>query len=166
MILLCYDGSADSQAAVQATQKLFAGHPITVLTVWEPYVEMVAQGGFGLSFAPPTVDTEEIDDVVRGQAEAAAREGVELLVGAGLTAEARVEARRGSVASTVLAVADEIDAEAVVLGTRGRTGVSSLLLGSVSHGVVQHADRPVVVIPSETVAAARAARHEHAEDKA
>jgi nucleotide-binding universal stress UspA family protein len=35
----------------------------------------------------------------------------------------------------------------------------SLLLGSVSHGVLQHADRPVLVVPSPEVAEERAAKH-------
>jgi nucleotide-binding universal stress UspA family protein len=32
-------------------------------------------------------------------------------------------------------------ANAIVVGSRGLTGIKSLLLGSVSHGLVQHADR-------------------------
>jgi nucleotide-binding universal stress UspA family protein len=58
---------------------------------------------------------------------------------------------------TILDEADEIGARAIVLGTRGLTGVKSLLLGSVSHAVLQHADRPVIVIPSPAVAQQRAA---------
>jgi nucleotide-binding universal stress UspA family protein len=42
------------------------------------------------------------------------------------------------------------------MGSRGLTGVKSLLLGSVSHAVIQHADRTVIVVPSPEVAAARA----------
>lgn len=43
----------------------------------------------------------------------------------------------------------------IVIGTRGLTGVKSLLLGSVSHAVVQHADRAVLVVPSPEIAEAR-----------
>jgi len=45
-----------------------------------------------------------------------------------------------------------------VIGSRGLTGLKSVLLGSVSHAVLQHADLPVIVAPSAEVAAARRAR--------
>ena len=57
-----------------------------------------------------------------------------------------------------IAEAAEIEASAIVIGSRGLTGLKSVLLGSVSHAVLQHADLPVIVAPSAEVAAARRAR--------
>ena len=160
MILLCYDGSDDARAAAERAAKLFPQTPVTVFAVWEPYVEMLIQNGFGLAYTPPVTDVEQIDAAIQKEARATAQEGAERLRHAGMAAEPRIDARRASVAATILAVADEIDADAIVLGTRGRGGIKSLLLGSVSHAVVQQADRPVVVIPSDAVAQARSAGHD------
>lgn len=157
VILLCYDGSDDAQAAAERAAKLFPGVHVTVLTVWEPYIETVPLGGLGLgvAYAPPGADVEQIDATIEEHARATAEEGADQLGLAGLTTRARTEARGASVAAKILEVADEIDADTIILGTRGRGGIKSLLLGSVSHAVVQHADRPVLVIPSAAVAQAR-----------
>ena len=161
MILLCYDGSEDAQAAVELTINLFADQPVTVLAVWEPYTEIISHEGwgFGFGYAPPPGDVESIDESVRKHASGAVDDAVRRLNEKGLTATGRVEPTRGSIASTVLSVGDELEADAIVIGTRGRSGLKSLLLGSVSHGVVQHADRPVLVVPSEPVAAERHTGH-------
>jgi nucleotide-binding universal stress UspA family protein len=156
LILLCYDGSEDAQAAVEHSASLFPHEPVTVLAVWEPYVEVFSQSGFGLAFAPPASDMQEIDTAIEDQARATAQDGADRLRQAGMAAEPRIERRQTSIVDTILAVAGKIDAKAIVLGTRGRGGVKSLLLGSVSHAVVQHADRPVVVIPSHALVTARA----------
>lgn len=54
----------------------------------------------------------------------------------------------GSPAKLLLDLSHE--ATLVVVGSRGRGGVRSLLLGSTSHRVVSHAHCPVVVVPSAT----------------
>jgi nucleotide-binding universal stress UspA family protein len=165
VILLCYDGSSDAGAAAERTAKLFPGMPVTVLTVWEPYVEMLAQNGFGLAYAPPLTDVEQVDAAIQKEARGTAQHGAERLRHIGIAAEPRVEPRRTSVSATILAVADEVHADAIALGTRGRGGIKSLLLGSVSHAVLQHADRPVLVVPSDAVAQARRARPDPAPAK-
>ncbi len=48
---------------------------------------------------------------------------------------------------TILTVADERDAEAIVVGRRGVSRLESVLMGSVSNGLVQHSSRPVLVMP-------------------
>ena len=69
MILLCYDGSDDAKAAAEHVAKLFPGMPVTVLAVWEPYIEMLTQNGFGLAYPPAVIDVEQVDAVVEQQVE-------------------------------------------------------------------------------------------------
>jgi nucleotide-binding universal stress UspA family protein len=55
-------------------------------------------------------------------------------------------------AQAILRHADEIDAFAIVLGARGRSGLGSILVGDVAGDVVQLANRPVFVVPSTALA--------------
>ena len=62
MILICYDGSADSDAAIEHAAALLAGRPATVLTVWETFTDIMVRsgGGFGLTSYPE--DLSGIDE--------------------------------------------------------------------------------------------------------
>lgn len=59
----------------------------------------------------------------------------------------RSQVIEGHPAHVIVAVARDEDASMIVAGSRGRGGFSELLLGSVSHQLTHHADRPVVIIP-------------------
>jgi nucleotide-binding universal stress UspA family protein len=50
---------------------------------------------------------------------------------------------------TIVEIADEYEAAVIVLGSQGRSTRKSILLGSVSHEVVQHSSRPVLVVHSQ-----------------
>lgn len=52
----------------------------------------------------------------------------------------------GDPAALIVETARDVDADAVIVGTRGRKGVERLLLGSVAAAVVRHAGCPVWVI--------------------
>ena len=56
------------------------------------------------------------------------------------------ETLHGSPASTIVDYAKNIDADLIVIGSRGRGALGSLVLGSVSHGVVHAADRNVLIV--------------------
>ena len=153
MILIAYDGSADAKAAIEHAGRLFAGEQVTVLTVWQRFIDTMARVGGGLGVV---VDFDEIDKDSEDSAQAKAQEGAGLAREAGLDARARTAVVESTVADAILNTADAVAASAVVCGSRGFTGVKSLMLGSVSHHVLQHADLPVVVVPSPAVARARA----------
>ena len=155
MILMSYDGSADAQSAIEHAAKLMPGAEATVLTVWEAYVDILARtGSMGLGFgmAGGYGDSQAVDAATGEAALATATEGAQRATAAGLVAHPRAVSHHGGVANAILAEAATVDADAIVMGTRGLGGVKSFLLGSVSHQVVQHADRAVLVVPSPVIA--------------
>jgi nucleotide-binding universal stress UspA family protein len=160
VILIAYDGSKDAQSAIERAGELMSGEPATVLSVWESFVDVMTRTGAGLGFVSGNIDFEEFDKASEASARERAEEGAQRARHAGLNAQPRTHIRDATIAATILVEADRVGASAIVLGTRGLTGVKSLLLGSVSHAVLQHADRPVIVVPSPEVAHERAT-HRH-----
>lgn len=153
-ILICYDGSPDAQSAIAAAGSLFSGRTTVVVTVWEGFNEVVSRAAAGMAVA--SLDFEEIDAANAAAGLERAQEGAALARAAGLDAEPRAIRQNGPLWEAILATADSVDAELIVIGSRGLSGVRSLLLGSVSHAVVQHADRPVIVVPGQRMARRRA----------
>ena len=154
MILIAYDGSDDAKAAIEQAGHLMPGQPAVVVTVWEPYIQILTRYP-----APGALiagdDSGEIDDASRKAAEERADEGAGLARRHGLEASARAITRHDSVAETLLSEADRSNASAIVSGSRGLGGLGSLLLGSVSHALLQRADRAVIIVPSPKVAQKR-----------
>lgn len=56
----------------------------------------------------------------------------------------------GPTVEVLLDEADRLHVGWIVVGSHGHGGLRNLLLGSVSEGLVRHADRPVVVVPART----------------
>jgi len=65
----------------------------------------------------------------------------------GLDIQFHVRPMTRPVADTILGVAEAISADLIVLGTRGRTGVARLLLGSVAQEVLGSASQDVLAVP-------------------
>lgn len=155
MILICYDGSPDATAAIERCAELLQGQKATVLTVWEPFVQVVTRAYAGFGGIGGMVDQEEIDQITRQNAEERAEQGAQHARDAGLDAEPRTCVQQTTVFEAILTEAESLDASAILMGSRGLGGLKSVLLGSVSSGVIHRADRPVIVVPSPDVAAAR-----------
>jgi nucleotide-binding universal stress UspA family protein len=155
MILICYDGSPDSKSAIDRAGELLSGQPATVVSVWEPFFAIMSRASAGWGTAPVMQDHVAIDKAILEQAQALAEEGARLAREAGLDARPRTCSQETTTAEAILTEADAIGATAILIGSRGRGALKSVFLGSVSHGVLQNADRPVIVVPSAEVAAAR-----------
>lgn len=54
---------------------------------------------------------------------------------------------QGPTAKTLLAEAERLEIDLIVMGTHGRTAVMDILVGSVSHAVLRHTEIPVLLVP-------------------
>ena len=115
-----------------------------VVNLWESWVT-AAPVLAGVA-RPVNAMTEDLDEIATGLSESTTADGVRLAAEAGFDAQPASACSGGSLWRSLLDVADQHDAEALVLGTRGLTGLSRGL-GSVSNGVVHHSQRPVLVVP-------------------
>lgn len=158
--LLCYDGSEPARRAIERAGRVLGGGPATVLTVWETvgsaFLRHRPRTALGRELTAISADVvDELNSSTAQSAEATAQEGAEIAAAAGFQATPLARRAIGRAAErddatvwqAILHAADEVDARVVVLGTRGRSGVRSLLMGSVSYGVLHHAERAVLVVP-------------------
>jgi nucleotide-binding universal stress UspA family protein len=148
-VLIAYDGSEVARAAVRQAAELFAGRPALVATVWEPGLAVVAMGrpdALGMSTVPDPATVETIDRLQREHASTVAADGAELARSLGLAAAPQAVPDGVDVADTLIAIARQRGAAVVVVGSHGISGLRSRLLGRVSRKLIEHCDRPVLVI--------------------
>lgn len=136
-ILIATDGSSSAQEAVDFGLELATGEGASVTFVLVvPAVDILPAGGFGVTVPVPheltEAETAPLD---------AAREQAEQL---GVDVHTRL--LKGDPADEIVAYADVIYADLIVVGSRGHGTIASALLGSVSRGVLREARRPVLVV--------------------
>ncbi|HEY8480688.1 MAG TPA: universal stress protein [Spirillospora sp.] len=129
------DGSPASLAALDMafTEAALHGLSVHVVIAWEPAPPRDL---------PPLAD----EDVMRDAAEMQLDRMMGPLRDRHPGVAARVDVRSGPPRRVLLDASD--DARLLVVGSRGLGGFRGLLLGSVSHAVVQHAPCPVAVVPA------------------
>ena len=143
-ILLATDGSEDARratdAALDLAEKLDSELHVT-------YVEPMPARHIGLARLsadlPPEVVASVEEEAKTKLAEQVGKRG------AGDGEVARAHARVGSPAAEIVALAEELEAGLVVVGSRGLGGLRRALMGSVSDSVVRHAHCPVMVVRKE-----------------
>jgi nucleotide-binding universal stress UspA family protein len=139
MIVVGVDGSEGGAAALEfaAQEAAFRGAPLRIVVAWQLPV-----AAYRTDFAPP-LDSATLD-AFRKRAEQVAKDAFATVTKLHPSLEGEALAIHGHPAGVLLA--HSADAAVVVVGRRGLGGFRSLLLGSVSQQVVQHATCPVVVV--------------------
>jgi len=119
-VVVGWDGSESAKAALQTAERLFPDRRIVAVSVDEA-TKVPAQ---------PSADSN------------------------GRLVHVHVDRGRGrqarGTASAIVAAADEQRAAAVVVGSRGRSAVREIILGSVAMGVLHESHRPVMVVPNRS----------------
>ena len=153
-ILVGLDHSDTSSEALRWVRRVEwpAGSSVIVTTAVAPSLLPVSDG-----FAPePEVASAIYDQQVKAARTLVAR-AVKTLRDVGLPAEARIV--NGDAREELIELARRERSDLIVVGSHGRTGLTKLVLGSVSSHVVTHAPCTVVVVKqgfgTETVPARR-----------
>jgi nucleotide-binding universal stress UspA family protein len=146
-ILLATDGSEEADLASRTAAELAesTGSELHVLYVGEaanPYVEVVELAGD--EAVNPRLEAELKRQFERQAREVLDEEAESVRAAGGTVAQAYL--RMGKADYEVVALAEEIGAGLIVMGSRGRGGIRRALMGSVSDSVVRHAHCPVLVV--------------------
>lgn len=152
LVVIGFDGTEASERAVREAGRLLGRRPALVVVVWEPgrAFELSTFPAVGMDIPPAALDVRVATEVDRARYESAqqtARRGALVAREAGFDAEAVAVADELTVADTLVRLARERQAAAVVIGAPRHGALSELLLGSTSGGVLKHASCPVVVVP-------------------
>lgn len=137
-ILMATDGSASAHEAVGVGVELAAEHgaEVTFIHVF-PADNYVIAARLGPALPKPDeVDTDENEVALRQAANVADAAGVSYVL----------ERVSGDTVDEIVTAADSMDADVIVIGSRGRGRMTSALLGSVSRGVLSESRRPVLIV--------------------
>ncbi|MFG2947127.1 universal stress protein [Streptomyces adustus] len=135
------DGSPESRAAAEwaAGEARLLGLPLKLVQVWEPVPDPMVQA--------PLLGTE----VHQHWTERILREVAEGVLERHPGLDVSSEQLSGRPADVLASAAE--DAELLVLGSRGLSGIGGFVVGSVGLSVVAHAGRPVVLVRAGAQAA-------------
>ena len=136
-LLIATDLSRMSEAFLATVADLTRGLPSQVILL---YVSNIAE------FAAIQDETGMAFDQYMESIGSRLQDTVERLFAPGVAARVEV-LPDDSVADGILAAADRIRADMIVMGTHGRSGLSRLVLGSVAEAVLRRATVPVLVVP-------------------
>ena len=133
-VLVAVDQSDVAQRALAAARDLalLSKGEVWVLHLRER--EVIAQMG-------------QVPSETEADATSPVKAALEALTQAGVTAHGEVrDTTFGHAAREIMEDAKEHDVGVIVMGTRGRSDLSGLVLGSTAHKVIHLADRPVLVV--------------------
>ena len=134
-LLVPWDFSDHSKAALSYACRHFRGEAIKVLCVLEP--PNIYAPGFNWGPEAESKAAEECRNEFREHSNVPADSSVEFQV------------LFGNPATEICRFADEAGADYIVMSTHGRTGLKQIFIGSVAQNVIANSKTPVLMLPSK-----------------
>lgn len=134
-IVLGFDGSEQAKAALAETARIAGERGAAVVVVFAYYISPL--GGGDVRDYKAALEKVAAHETARAVAD---------LEEAGVSATARHVS--GKPAEAILAVAEEVGARMIVVGSTSQSALAAALLGSVVLHLVQRSPVPVLVVPS------------------
>jgi nucleotide-binding universal stress UspA family protein len=141
-ILIATDGSPSAREAVEFGLALaYEQGAEAIVAHVVPAYDVLPVSGFALSGALPHVrtpaDTAPLEEATR--------------IAKDLSVHTRSKLLTGNPVDEIVAYADAIDADLIVVGSRGHGAIATTLVGSVSRGALHEARRPVLVVRGQAL---------------
>ena len=140
-IVVGTDGSETAAEAVRQAVDLakLAGASLSIVSAYEPVPKrrlQAEQEGVPADVEYEIGPREDVNLVLDGAAAAAKSEGIEV----------QTHPVEGSPSDAILNVAEETNADLIVVGNKGMTGARRFVLGSVPNNVSHHAPCAVMIV--------------------
>ena len=148
-LVIGYDGSEDAVNAIAAAGRLLSPRPALVVHSYVGLSRLLLRSDPPDLTGPLAEAVKELRADDADEADRVAAEGAQLASKAGLEAQPLAVEQDGSAWRTLIATAEKHGAAAIVTGARGRSSLASVLLGSVSSGLVHHSPVPLLVVPAQ-----------------
>jgi nucleotide-binding universal stress UspA family protein len=152
-ILICYDGSGDAADAIRAAAPQFPGREAVVVVFWQPFAQVAKR--FAISLLEVVQESTSVNEREGQLAQQLADDAAAIANEAGFSAEGRAIEVSLPIDEAIIQYAEEVDAALILLGSRGRSGIGSMLLGDVAHDVAQRSTRMVLLVPSPRLSGRR-----------
>jgi nucleotide-binding universal stress UspA family protein len=151
-IVLCDDGSAPARHALVVAAGLVAPAPALVAHAWRFSDDELVRQALRPRLAPQVARLMgELEAAEEADAAALAAAGAEAARAAGLAAAPRPVAADAGTWQALAELAEHEDARLVVAGSRGRSRLRELVVGSVVHALLHDVRAPLLLVPPDTV---------------
>jgi nucleotide-binding universal stress UspA family protein len=147
-IVVGTDGSDSAAIAVQQALDLAkaCGAALHIVHAYQPMNP--GQMALGATNFGPTVDVEKVNQGITAFASTICAHASESAAAAGV--ECETHSVPGDATDALIGTAEAVDADLVVVGNRGMSGVKRFILGSVPNKIAHHAPCSVLIVDTTT----------------